>query len=95
MHIISRTKLKNFWKKHPDSEKPLRAWFTVARNAKWRSLVDVRKVYPNADAVDGLTIFNIGGNKYRLIVKIEFRKGQVFVLHVLTHAQYSRGRWKP
>ena len=94
MHIISKTTSRKFWLKHPDSEGPLRAWFTVAKRSTWTKFVDVRKAYPSADDVGGLSVFDIGGNKYRLIVKIEYRRGQIFVLDVLTHAQYSRGHWK-
>ncbi len=87
-------RLREFWTKHRDSETPLRAWFRVARKASWESLVDVRKVYPSADDVNGLTVFNIGGNKYRLIVTIQHKKGRIFIRHVLTHAEYDKEGWK-
>ena len=58
------------------------------------SLVDVRKTYPSADYVDGLTVFNISGNKYRLIVTIRYKKGRIFIRHVLTHAEYDQGDWR-
>ena len=94
MHLVSLKRLKEFWMKHRDAETPLRAWYRVARKAKWSSLVDVRKTYPDADYVDGLTVLNIGGNKYRLIVTIRYEKGRIFVRYVLTHAEYDRGDWK-
>jgi len=95
MHVITRSRLRVFWRQHPDAETPLRAWFQVARNARWGSIADVRKVYPMADQVAGFTVFNVGGNKYRLIVEIAFKLGRIYIRHVLTHREYDRGRWKP
>ena len=56
--------------------------------------MDVRKTYPNADAVGEFTVFNIGGNKYRLATSISYRTGKVFIRHVMTHQEYSRADWK-
>ena len=56
--------------------------------------MDVRKTYPNADAVGEFTVFNIGGNKYRLATSISYRTGKVFIRHVMTHQEYSREDWK-
>ncbi|MGA9393156.1 MAG: type II toxin-antitoxin system HigB family toxin [Candidatus Sulfotelmatobacter sp.] len=75
-------------------ESPLSEWFKVAKSAAWSSLVDVRRVYPSADFVAPYTVFNIKGNAYRLIVKIEYRWQMIFVKHVLTHDEYSKGDWK-
>jgi len=66
----------------------------VAKHACWRSLVDVRQVYPHADFVDPFTVFNIKGNAYRLVTKIEYRWQMIFVKHLLTHAEYDKGDWK-
>ena len=56
---------------------------------------ELRETFPSADMVDDLTIFNVGGNKYRLIAAIPFNRRRVYVRHVLTHADYDRGEWKP
>jgi mRNA interferase HigB len=69
-------------------------WHKVARSAAWTSLVDVRKVYPHTDFVDPYTVFNIKGNAYRLIVKIEYRWQMIFVKRLLPHDEYDRGDWK-
>src|SRR2546427_4140044 len=58
------------------------------------ALTDVRKTYPHADAAEGYTVFNIKGNAYRLIVTINYQTGRIFIRHVLTHEEYTRGRWK-
>ena len=94
MHIITRSRLIEFWKKHPDSETPLRAWFGIAKHARWSNIADVRRLHPEADKVGKFTVFNIGGNKYRLIVEIAFKLGRIYIRNVLTHAKYDRGRWK-
>ena len=98
MHVIKLGPLRDFWSKHRDAERPLKEWYDTAVRAKWRDITDVRKVYPHADAVEAgertATIFNIGGNKYRLIVVIHYNRRKVYVRHVLTHAVYARGNWK-
>lgn len=94
MHVISPKKLREFWAVHPDAESPLRSWLTAAKAAWWESFADVRRGFPSADQVGLCTVFNIGGNKYRLIVVIHFNRGKVFVRHVLTHPEYDRGKWK-
>src|SRR4051812_3373284 len=94
MHVISEKKLRAFWTLHPDSGGPLRTWIRVAEKAEWRTFADVRAVFPHADLVGDRTIFNIGGNKYRLIAVVHFNRGKVYVRHILTHADYDRGQWK-
>ncbi len=94
MHVISRRKLCQAWATNPALEGPLSAWFRIAENAVWRSFNDVRATTSTVDQVDNLFVFNILGNRYRLICHISFEKGKVYVLEVLTHAEYSRGRWK-
>jgi len=75
-------------------EGPIGQWYKVARNATWQSSAEVRQVYPHADFVDPYTVFNIKGNAYRLIVKIEYRWQMIFVKHLLTHDDYRKGNWK-
>ena len=94
MHIISPKTLREFWLSHPQAEAPLRAWATTVNRAKWQSLADVRQDFPHADLVGRLIVFNIGGNKFRLVVRIEFWLQKVFVRHVMTHAAYDKNRWK-
>ena len=94
MHVISKKPLQRFWKLHRDAEQPLRRWFKTVKIAEWRSFADLRAVYANADQVGRFTVFNLGGNKYRLIATIHFNRGKVYVRHVLTHAAYHRGDWK-
>jgi mRNA interferase HigB len=86
--------LKEFWERHPDAETPLRAWYQIASQAKWGSLNEVRQTFPSADLVERLTVFNIGGNNFRLITRIEFERQETYIRHVLTHAEYDKEDWK-
>lgn len=94
MHVIYRKALRDFWEQHPDSETALVRWFKVMERTEFAGFNDLREAFPSADKVDDWVVFNIGGNKYRLITSIHFNRGRVYVRHVLTHAEYSRGDWK-
>ncbi len=85
--------------RHPDAEEPLRLWYKTATNATWANLPDLRGTYPHADGIrasrgDTLTVFNIGGNKYRLVVRIRYEYQLMNVRAVLTHRKYDGGKWK-
>lgn len=60
----------------------------------FRNLADLRAAFPTADNVDDWIVFNVGGNKYRLVTSVHFNRGKVYVRHILTHQEYDRGRWK-
>ena len=94
MRVISRKKLREAALKHHDIETSLDVWFRIAKAAKWQNIKDVRKTFASADPVEGFTVFNVKGNKYRLIARIEYKKQMIFVKHVLTHAEYDTGKWK-
>jgi mRNA interferase HigB len=94
MHVISPKKLREFWALHPDAESPLRSWLAVAEESEWEKFADVREIYPSVDQVGRFTVFNIGGNKFRLIVVVHFNRGKLYVRHVLTHQDYDKGAWK-
>lgn len=95
MHIISRKALRDFWEIHPDSQVPLTRWYTIVRKTDFLDFQDLRAAFPNADWVNGLIVFNIGGNNYRLIAAVHFNRKRVYVRHVLTHREYDQGAWKP
>jgi mRNA interferase HigB len=94
MHVITQRPLRESWARHPRAETPLKTWFRRAEKAGWESFADVRADYPSADRVGRFTVFDIGGNKYRLVVVVHFNRGKLFVRHVLTHAEYDEGKWK-
>ena len=95
LHVISRKKLLEAERSHPALGKPPDVWYRLTKKAEWTSLMEVRRVFPTADAVGKFTVFNIKGNAYRLITEINFQTGRIFLRHVLTHAEYNRGGWKP
>lgn len=94
MHVISRKALRLFWERHPDSQTALARWFKVMQHTEFRTFNALRATFPSADQVDDWIVFNIGGNKYRLIASIHFNRGKVYIRHVLTHQEYTRGAWK-
>ena len=94
MHIISRKKLREFCKDHPDAEGALNHWYNAARRAKWRNFSDLRSTFGAADQVGQFVVFNIGGNKYRLIAQIYYNHAVILIRHVLTHEQYDQDKWK-
>lgn len=95
MRIISKAAITRFAKVHKDAVESLLHWHSVTQGAAWRHLVDVRKDFPHADAVDMFTVFNIGGNKYRLVTVIKYRWQIVYIRHIFTHSEYDQGKWKP
>lgn len=99
MRVISLKPLRDFWERHPDAEQPLRQWYRTATAAQWSNLQEVRQTYPHADGVqiaagDTLTVFNIGGNKYRLVARVRYDYQLINIRAVLTHAEYDAGKWK-
>jgi mRNA interferase HigB len=95
MRIISPKMLREFAAIHPDAQSPLDGWHRTARAADWQSFDDVKSAFgKRADRYKKFVIFDIGGNKYRLIAAIHYNRGVVYVRHVLTHAEYDRGKWK-
>jgi mRNA interferase HigB len=94
MHVISRKRLKEATLRHPDVATALDAWFRIAKHAAWHDLAEVRKTFASADAVEKWTVFNIKGNKYRLVTEMNYRSQRVYIRHVLTHAEYDREKWK-
>jgi mRNA interferase HigB len=98
MRVISLKLLREFWQKHPDAERPLRHWYKTALQADWASLQQVREAYPHADGVtstgETLTVFNISGNKYRLVTRIRYDYQLINIRAVLTRREYDAGLWK-
>ncbi|MCI0519133.1 MAG: type II toxin-antitoxin system HigB family toxin [Chloroflexi bacterium] len=94
MHIISRKALSTFWEKYPDSETALLHWYKIIKHTEFENFAHLREVFPSADIVEQWIVFNIGGNKYRLVTSIHFQRGKVYVRHVLTHKEYTLGKWK-
>jgi mRNA interferase HigB len=89
--VISKRAIVTFGAKHPDALAPLMNWYRITRRAKWRNLADVRADFGHADVVGRRTVFNIQGNDYRLVARVNYRTARVFILHILTHREYDKG----
>ena len=98
MRVISKARLRAFWEApgHDDAEGPLRAWYThvSSKTVSWHTWGEVKAEFGTASAVGNCVVFNVGGNKYRLITRILYPSQKVFILKVMTHAEYDQGKWK-
>lgn len=92
--MISKRGLFEKAAEFPEAVPALRLWLEVAREAEWRGLEDIRKTFPATDIVGDLAIFNVHGNRYRLIVRMVFKYQRIYIKEFVTHAEYSRGKWK-
>ena len=94
MHVITRKRLNEFIKKHPESKVALTQWYKQVRTKNYASLNELHKDFSSADLVDKLTVFNIGGNNYRLIAAIHYNRRKLYIRAILTHSEYDKGSWK-
>jgi mRNA interferase HigB len=94
MHVISQRKLREFWAEHARAEEPLRSWYRVASEARWQNPNEVKQTYNTVDCVGRKVVFDVGGNKYRLIAVIDYERHKLFIRFVLTHEEYDKGQWK-
>ena len=94
MKLIGIEKLVEFWEAKRDAENALRVWIQNVRQAVWKNPAETHLTYRHADLVGSCTVFNVRGNNYRLIVLINYEREVVEVLHILTHKEYDRNKWK-
>ena len=91
MHVISRKTLSDYWQRVPEAEQPLKAWFAEAQKAQWSRPAEIKEKYRSASFLNGnRVVFNICGNKHRLIVRINYASKTVFIRFVGTHAEYDK-----
>lgn len=91
MRVIKKSTLKLFIEKYPRAAEPLLRWYLISKAAEWRDFVGLKKDFPSADYVgNDLYVFNIGGNKYRVIARIFFKAQVVYIRFVGTHAEYDQ-----
>lgn len=94
MHIITRKRLNEFAQVHPDAEAGLEYWYRLMKRGNFFSFAELRSEFPHADKVGKFTVFNIGGNKARLIAAIHYNRQKIYIRAVLTHSEYDRGIWR-
>ena len=91
MRVIAKRTLRDFWEKHADSEQQLKAWYNEAEQADWKSPNEIKKDYPSASILeDNRIVFNIKGNNYRLIVRINYKYSILWIRFIGTHAEYDK-----
>ncbi len=91
MHIVKKRTLQNYWEKIPETQQQLQAWYSEAKAATWKTPQDILARFPTADILKaGRVIFNICGNRFRLIVKIRYDIGRIFVRFIGTHKEYDK-----
>ncbi len=91
MRVIAKKILRDFGDKHADCEQQLKSWYQEAEKSEWKNLHDIKNVYPSASVIgDNRFVFNINGNKYRLIVKINFIYKMVWIRFIGTHTEYDK-----
>lgn len=94
MHLITRKRLNEFATDFPETKSALQRWYRQIKVGEFRSFAELRLIFPSADQVGKLTVFNIGGNKVRLIAAIHYSRQKVYIRGVLTHAEYDEDEWK-
>ena len=99
MRIVKKATLAKYWAWNPQAESGLAHWYKTAKKARWACFPDVRATFPHADQVTvrsgrRVVVFNVGGNKYRLITAIHYNRQMAFTLMVLTHGEYDKDKWK-
>jgi mRNA interferase HigB len=94
MHIITRKRLNEFAEKYPTVKSGLAHWYRLLKKNNPSNFTELRSVFPHADQAGGLTVFNIDGNKARLIAAIHYNRRKVYIRAVLTHPEYDAGKWK-
>ncbi|HMD98620.1 MAG TPA: type II toxin-antitoxin system HigB family toxin [Terriglobia bacterium] len=94
MHVISYKAIREYKGAWPEAASALDNWYRVVTRAKWNNFTEVRQVFGSADWVKPYVIFNIAGNKFRLIAEVNFRSQTLFIRHILSHEEYVEGKWK-
>jgi mRNA interferase HigB len=94
MHVISRKRLNEFADQHADASAALGHWYQLMKLGDFANFAALRTIFTAADHVGRLTVFNIGGNKVRLIAAIHYNRRKVYIRAVLTHTEYDEERWK-
>jgi mRNA interferase HigB len=94
MHVITRKRLNEFAGKYPETETALANWYSLAKHGDFSNYDELKAMFSSADRVGKLTVFNIGGNKVRLVAAIHYNRKKIYIRAVLTHAEYDEGKWK-
>ena len=93
MRVIAKRPLVQFWTKHPEAERPFRSWLTLCRSKNFENFAQLKQTFRTVDKVGRFVVFDIGGNKFRLIVVVHVNRKRIYVRAVLTHEDYDHDQW--
>ena len=94
MRVIAKRPLVQFWTKHPEAERPFRSWLTLCRSKNFENFAQLKQTFRTVDKVGRFVVFDIGGNKFRLIVVVHVNRKRIYVRAVLTHEDYDQDQWR-
>jgi mRNA interferase HigB len=94
MRIIAKAALERFWRREPDSKRPLQVWYSICKKTDFDNFAQLKQTFRSVDKVGKFVVFDIGGNKYRLVAHVHFNTAKIYIHAVLTHAEYDTGYWK-
>jgi mRNA interferase HigB len=94
MHLIAISRLHLTASQFPDVSTQIEDWYSIVKEVNWQNLIEIQQTYASAEAVGNFTVFNIKGNRYRLIISINYQKQIVYFKYFLTHAEYDKDNWK-
>ena len=90
MHVISKKALEDFWLTHPSAKSPMQSWYKIVSKSGFTSFDEVKRTFNSADYVAPCTVFNVGGNNFRIIAVIHYNRQKLYIRHVFTHKDYDR-----
>ena len=94
MRIIAKPALIRFWSREPDSKRPLQVWYSICSKTDFDNFAQLKQSFRSVDKVGKFVVFDIGGNKYRLVAHVHFNTAKIYIRAVLTHAEYDKDYWK-
>ncbi len=94
MHIITQRRIAEAQEEYPDSANALDAWYRIVSKNNFTTFADLKATFPSVDKVGHVFVFNIGGNKLRLIASIHFNRQKIYIRYILEHREYDNGRWR-
>lgn len=94
MHVITRKRLNEFAQKYPEIKNSLAHWYGLVKRNNFSNFAELKAMFPAADHIGRLTVFNIAGNKVRLIAALHYNRRKIYIRAVLTHSEYDEGKWK-
>jgi len=94
MRVISKKKVVDFIDQYPESATSLENWYRIVSKTMFTAFPELRRTFPSADQVADLTVFNISGNKFRLIVAIHYNRQILYIREILTHLEYDKNKWR-